>query len=185
METYFISDTHFNHVETIEEFDRPFSTVDEMNKALINRWNSKVGDGDRVIFVGDLAHAQTENELWTWLGRLNGDIVLLDGNHNPVPRSSFSNCSLPLKTDYQLEKDGYEFYCAHKLEWIPDSWPGWSVYGHVHNRYPNEHRFIEPENKWINVSAELVDFTPVSITRLTKWIDSGQTYITRPKERDH
>lgn len=61
-ERFFISDTHFSHARILEfESDdgRPvrsgFSSVEEMDEAMIERWNSVVGPKDKVYHLGDVA----------------------------------------------------------------------------------------------------------------------------------
>ncbi len=39
---YFIADMHFHHENVIEFSHRPYKTVEEMNKQLIENWNSVV-----------------------------------------------------------------------------------------------------------------------------------------------
>ena len=46
---YVTSDTHFNHKNIIEYCNRPYSSVEEMNKAIIDNWNSVVKDEDTEI----------------------------------------------------------------------------------------------------------------------------------------
>lgn len=43
---FYISDTHFGHQNIIRYDNRPFSTADEMDEALIDRWNDVVSDED-------------------------------------------------------------------------------------------------------------------------------------------
>lgn len=41
---FFTSDTHFNHTNIIQYCQRPFKSTDEMNEAMIDNWNSVVGE---------------------------------------------------------------------------------------------------------------------------------------------
>ena len=43
------SDTHFSHVNIIKYCNRPYASVEEMNNALIDNWNSVVKNDDLVI----------------------------------------------------------------------------------------------------------------------------------------
>lgn len=48
MKIFFTSDLHFGHKNIIQYDQRPFSSVDEMDAALIERWNRKVSPEDLV-----------------------------------------------------------------------------------------------------------------------------------------
>lgn len=50
---YYIADTHFNHAKVIAYDNRPFKTVEEMNAALIQNWNSVVTPDDHIYILGD------------------------------------------------------------------------------------------------------------------------------------
>lgn len=52
---YFTSDLHFGHRNVIRFDNRPFSSVEEMDAALIERWNQKVSNEDAVYVLGDLS----------------------------------------------------------------------------------------------------------------------------------
>ena len=52
---FFTSDTHFNHTNIIQYCQRPFKSTDEMNEAMIDNWNSVVGEDDTVFHLGDFS----------------------------------------------------------------------------------------------------------------------------------
>lgn len=77
----FCSDLHINHSAIIEYSKRPFKDVDEMNEALISNWNKEVSKDDIVFFLGDFAMGNRKL-IPTILSRLNGTMILLQGNHD-------------------------------------------------------------------------------------------------------
>ena len=81
---YFTSDTHFWHNNILKYCSRPFETVEEMNQALIDNWNSVIGPDDHVYHLGDFCFGNVEK--WNTVlapGVLNGHIHLILGNHDP------------------------------------------------------------------------------------------------------
>ena len=81
MTFFFTSDLHFGHVNIIDYCDRPFSDVDDMNDALVQRWNWMVGPADTVFVLGDVAMGKLDDSL-KHVERLNGDKYLIPGNHD-------------------------------------------------------------------------------------------------------
>lgn len=78
---YYISDTHFFH-ENVLKFDkRPYSSVEEMNKALIENWNNKVEEADEVYFLGDFSFGKVPQTI-DILSQLKGKKYLVKGNHD-------------------------------------------------------------------------------------------------------
>lgn len=71
---YFTSDTHFSALRTLELSKRPFKDISEMDKTLINNWNSKVTIYDTVLHLGDFGNYEKVKEL-------NGKIILICGNY--------------------------------------------------------------------------------------------------------
>lgn len=51
---FYISDWHYGHDNIIAFDNRPFKNVDEMNKVLVDNWNSVVTAGDIVYVLGDM-----------------------------------------------------------------------------------------------------------------------------------
>ena len=153
---YYISDLHFYHKGMNESMDcRGFSSVEEMNEAMIERWNSKVKRQDEVVILGDLSFGTAEetNQL---LERLNGKLYLIYGNHDRyVNAKGFNAFRFKwIKPYAELSDDKrkvilchYPVFCyngQYKMdeEGNPKSY---MLYGHVHNSEDEVliNRFIE------------------------------------------
>ena len=50
----YIADWHYAHANILAFDNRPFKTVEEMNKELVKRWNAAVDPGDTVYVLGDM-----------------------------------------------------------------------------------------------------------------------------------
>ena len=165
---FVISDTHFGETNIIKYFNRPFASAQEMDEIIQKRWNSVVRPQDVVIHCGDFfffffKHAVTN--IIKYRHKLNGGIGLIIGNHdnerlNYRDKGGFQFVYLYYKRFNQI------LFC-HCLEWVPPSLAkscaATIYYGHVHNKD------IYDKDEWlptriINVSAELLDYTPMDIT---------------------
>jgi len=83
---FLVSDTHFGHagVCRFTRTDgvtklRPWDNADEMDEAMITAWNERVRPTDKVYHLGDVV---INRRSLTTLSRLNGDKVLIRGNHD-------------------------------------------------------------------------------------------------------
>lgn len=88
---FFTADTHFGHQYMLEF--RPFRHVDEMDEALIARWNERIKGKDLVYHLGDFSF-RNNRETANILRRLNGRIFLIKGNHDRLSaanRGSFED----------------------------------------------------------------------------------------------
>jgi len=153
---YVISDLHLDHSNVIEYCARPFvsSNVDEMNSVLVDNWNNIVGN-DEVYFLGDLSFGQGSRQADYWLGRLSGKKKFIRGGHDADVRDA---------KEYEVIKCGrYTFLLTHDPDRLPIDWNGWVIHGHKHNNDLKEYCFINGDRKTINVSAELVNYRPVSL----------------------
>ncbi|MHB8321018.1 MAG: metallophosphoesterase [Acidithiobacillus sp.] len=83
MRTFFTSDSHFGHDNIIRHCKRPFQDGAQMDRALMDAWNSVVSPGDVVYHLGDfsLRPAAVISDL---LKKLHGIKHLIVGNHDRV-----------------------------------------------------------------------------------------------------
>lgn len=83
---FLVSDTHFGHAgvcrfthpETDEKL-RPWTDADKMDADMVQAWNDRVRPNDKVYHLGDVV---INRRALQTLGRLNGDKVLIRGNHD-------------------------------------------------------------------------------------------------------
>jgi len=137
---WFTSDTHFCHENIIKFCGRPFATVEEMNKALVEKWNSIVGPDDIVYHLGDFCWGGSSN--WVWiLEHLNGHIHLVLGNHDVKNiRQGYMQYFDSVTFQRQIEIEGRAVYLNHYPFltyggiYRKDSEKVWQLFGHVHSK---------------------------------------------------
>jgi len=153
---YLISDLHLDHANIIRYCARPFLyfNVDEMNNVLVNNWNNVVRN-NTIYFLGDLSFGRGSRPANYWLTKLSGDIHFIRGNHEASVKNS---------NKYEiLRYKNYKFLLVHDPDNLPISWDGWIIHGHKHNNDLKNYPFINGEKKTINVSAELLNYRPLSL----------------------
>ena len=114
---FITSDLHFCHDREFIWGPRGFKSVDEMNNAIVQNWNSAVAPYDHVIVLGDLMLNNDEKGLYL-LKQLRGTIHVIRGNHDSDNRViKYCNCYNVNNTTVPyadtLEYDGYKFYLSH------------------------------------------------------------------------
>lgn len=80
---WFTADLHLGHDRIRELANRPFSSVEEMNTELVDRWNAYVCPNDTTYILGDVALGKLTDSL-EYLPAMNGRKILIAGNHDRV-----------------------------------------------------------------------------------------------------
>lgn len=136
---FFVSDLHFGHKNIIKFCNRPWETVEEMDKALIDNWNSVVRKNDIVFDLGDFAFAPDKR--WKEiLSQLNGKHYLILGNHDRVkwPGDSIMSLFAGVYTQLFIKIDNRGIYLSHCPLLCYDGVYRnnenvvWALSGHVH-----------------------------------------------------
>ena len=137
----YISDLHFGHKNIIKLDRRPFSSVEEMEKELIRRWNNVVMKGDTTYILGDFCWGK-EPEWRRITPLLNGNKVLIRGNHDLKERSSETKKLFQDIKDYKEIKDcGRKVILSHYpiLLYKHSNDPStYMLCGHVHDTKEND-----------------------------------------------
>lgn len=163
--TFYISDTHFGHRGIIKLCGRPFGSVEEMDEALVAKWNAKVGPEDIVYHLGDFSWPDKAD----MFHRLNGEKHLLIGNHDYTEVKS-----LPWYSAMQY-REVEEMIGGEKKKLVLFHYPiadfhgqykgGYHFYGHVHNTDPSRFSSILPKNAF-NVGVEMLNYEPKTFVEI-------------------
>lgn len=165
MKRWFISDTHFSHNNIIKYTGRPFETVEEMNRCLINNWNDSIGKDDQVFFLGDFGLGDIDH-LQTICSQLNGKKICIRGNHD-------KNADWMMRLGFQIVlESAFIKIGKHIVELIHiPSNPApshFQLHGHVHNKRPD--KVIDNQ---LNLCVEIWDYKPVSEKSILKLLDTA------------
>ena len=169
---FYISDMHFGHLNCLAFDNRPFTTIREHDQALIDNWNAVVEPGDIVYILGDMFWCKVSEAL-PILDKLNGQKVLIRGNHDRCHDNQFKKHFVKI-TDYEEVEDNGDkiVLCHYPIPCFKNHFYGWlHFYGHVHTSFEhnmmlrNRFLFEELYNKqcaMYNVGAMLpyMNFTP-------------------------
>jgi calcineurin-like phosphoesterase family protein len=91
---FLVSDTHFGHTgvcrftrnDGVTKL-RPWDSAEEMDEAMVKAWNERVKPTDKVYHLGDVVIARKALKI---MERLNGDKVLIRGNHDIYKDEDYS-----------------------------------------------------------------------------------------------
>jgi calcineurin-like phosphoesterase family protein len=180
------SDTHYHHKNICrgvtnwrtQEGDVPvnstrdFRDIDEMNATIINNINSKVGQDDTLIHLGDIAFGGFD-KLEQFLDRLIcKNIYLVLGNHDhhiKNNRSFIKDRFMSVQNYMEVNIEGEDFVLCH---YPLQSWHGLNkgvihLHGHVH---------LSAQNKWgngkrLDVGMDGNNMRPYKITEIVHMMD--------------
>ena len=176
--TFLIGCTHFGH-ENAYKFIRnngvrvryQFANAKEGDEAMVERWNNTVRKGDKVYVLGDVAFHKDHLSI---LNSLNGDKVLIKGNHDTFPLTEYSKYFRDVRATHRLDNEILSHIPIH-----PSSlWRGkrnqfmTNIHAHLHSECVNMidgqdgEDGIEPDNRYFSVCVERIDYTPISLEEI-------------------
>jgi calcineurin-like phosphoesterase family protein len=114
-----------------------------MNEKIIENWNSVVKSNDNVYSLGDFGFSQY-TRLRSVIKRLNGNLNLINGNHDKViiqnKQSILKDCpNVKQITDYKEIYIDKQFICMFHYAtrtWNKSHYGSWFLFGHTHGILP-------------------------------------------------
>ncbi len=178
---FLVSDTHFGHAGvcrfTREDGSklRPWDDPSEMDEAMIKAWNERVRPTDKVYHLGDVV---INRRALATLARLNGDKVLIRGNHDIFRDEEYRQ--------YFRELRAYHVMNGCILSHIPVHEAsigrfGVNIHGHLHANRVKKARGIDASTgatlygdeidvRYHCVCVEQTDFAPILFEDVLKRI---------------
>ena len=177
---FYIADWHYNHANILSYDNRPFKTVEEMDAALVERWNATVTSADTVYVLGDMFWGG-ETKAVPVLDSLNGKKILIKGNHDRCKNTEFRKRFDPISGYLEItDGDRHVVLCHYPMPCFKNHFHGWyHLYGHVHNSFEAnmmEHDRMLLEDLYcrkcnmFNVGAMMpwMDYTPRTLDEIER-----------------
>jgi calcineurin-like phosphoesterase family protein len=170
---FLVSDTHFGHAgvcrftrnDGVTKL-RPWTDPDEMDEFMVEAWNERVGPNDKVYHLGDVV---INRKALGIMRRLNGDKVLIRGNHDIFRDEEYRQ--------YFRELRAYHVMNGMILSHIPVHAEslgrfGVNIHGHLHANRVKRARGVdartgevlysdEIDPRYHCVCVEQTDFAPI------------------------
>lgn len=172
--TFLISDHHFSQqsILTFKRDDdsllRPgFESTEEMDEHMINSHNSVVSNNDKVYFLGDI-HSGASTRFDSIMSRLNGNKVLIKGNHDKHKLVSYSKWFKDIRAYSNLDR------CI--LSHIPISTGSLgrfalNIHGHTHARNVMlDNGELDVRYFCVCVEQPHIDYTPIDFEQIREFI---------------
>ena len=153
---FLYSDPHFGHQGVCKFMRndgvtklRPWDTAEEMDEHLVKVYNERVKPNDKIYFLGDVVINRKALKI---LHRLNGDKVLIRGNHDIFQLSDY--------TEYFRDIRGYHVMNGLILSHIPVHEAslgrfGGNLHGHLHANRVMKARGVDARTGEILYSDEI------------------------------
>lgn len=167
---FFTSDTHFFHKNIIKYCQRPFLSMEEMNRVMIERWNATVPPDGLIYHLGDFAFGIQFTKQWVrealtaLVAKLHGRKILIRGNHD---RGEEYMKSIGFHEVYDgmvvkhLEIPRLYLHHQPEMDWAEKLGKDceYHLCGHVHELW-------DRRGKIINVGVDQSDFRPLTLPQL-------------------
>jgi len=174
---FLVSDTHFVHrgvCEFLREDGtkmRPWTSVEDMDEHMVQAWNSRVGPRDKVYHLGDVV---INRRALATVGRLNGDKVLIKGNHDIYRLGEYAQYFRDVRAYHVLNGMIFSHIPVH-AESLGRF--GANIHGHLHYRRVRDHRGdLDPRYYCVSVE-HLPDWAPIALDLVLEHIQAqgGET----------
>ena len=169
---FLVSDTHFGHLGVCKFTRndgvtklRPWDNPEDMDEEMVKRWNETVRPNDKVYHLGDVV---INRKALGIMRRLNGDKVLIRGNHDIFRDEEYR--------EHFRELRAYHVMNGMILSHIPIHSEslgrfGVNIHGHLHaNRVMTGIKNSKIDVRYHCVCVEQTNFAPISFEDVIKRI---------------
>ena len=171
---FLTSDTHFGHLGVCKftQADgvtklRPWDNPEEMDEEMVRRWNDTVRHNDKVYHLGDVVINRKALKI---MHRLNGDKVLIKGNHDIFRLEEYTPFFRDIRGSHVMNGMILTHIPVHESNLYRF---GTNIHGHTHsNRVMRDNGFRgqEIDPRYQCVCVEQTDFRPILFEDVIKKI---------------
>lgn len=165
MTAFFTADLHFGHANILRFCERPFGSIEEHDRALIERWNAVVGPQDVVWHLGDFSYRGGGKLARRAFGELNGSKHLIAGNHDNAAVRDLGWSSVRDYADIVVEGQRVIAFHYGMRVWPAMRHGSVQLYGHSHGKLPGNRQSLD-------VGVDAWDFRPVTWPEIQARLDT-------------
>lgn len=160
MTTWFTSDHHFGHSGARTFYRRPFASVAEMDRRMLELWNGLVKPDDDVWHLGDFAVRQPAERVAALLRELHGRKHLVMGNNDDAGVTECAGWN-SVQAYAELTVEGTRLVLCHYpfRTWRDMGKGSINLHGHSHGR-------LKPLPRQFDVGVDVWDFRPVTLAEI-------------------
>lgn len=175
MSTIFLtSDTHFGHTGVCKFMRedgvtklRPWDSPEEMDEAMVKMWNDTVRPNDKVYHLGDVVINRKALQI---MHRLNGDKVLIKGNHDIFRLEEYTPFFRDIRGSHVMNGMILTHIPVHESNLYRF---GTNIHGHTHSNnvmVTDKYGVTTRDPRYHCVCVEQTDFKPIAFEEVIKRI---------------
>ena len=157
--------------------NRPYSNPNDMDKDLIEKWNSRVDEKDIVWQLGDFAFAKTKEDIARIAKQLNGQIYLVTGNHDRVIENNtiwfLRNKVFHNIFSHYIERSfhGRDFTLCHYAMrvWNKSHYGAYHLYGHSHGSLEDDKTALS-----FDCGVDCHEYAPINFDEVRAIMDTKE-----------
>lgn len=177
---YFIGDTHFGHTNVLTLDNRDFPSIQDHDDFIITNWNETIRNNDDIYFLGDFSLSR-KSYTEQLLKSLNGRKHFIVGNHDKKDTIKLYKQYGEFLGNYHEFKIKHEMYVLCHYPFY--SWKG--MYVGAVNIHGHSHRNISTQGRRICVSANVIDYKPISLESIQNIMMSRKLITSHDKEKSY
>ena len=164
----FIADLHLGHVNMAKT--RGFSSIEEHDEHIIQKWNSIVDKRDLTYILGDVTMESAKP--YPLLGQLKGRKIVVGGNHDKPSHSKELLKYVESIIGMVQYKGIFLTHCPvhpREMEYRIKH----NIHGHIHNNIIEKNVYLfgfklfsKIDRRYVCVSCEHVDYSPKTLIEL-------------------
>jgi calcineurin-like phosphoesterase family protein len=167
---WFSADWHLHHANVIKYDGRPFTSVEQMNEAILSNWEKVVHKGDEFFYLGDFCLGSTHKaeELLYRMSLHGADMFFIRGNHDKKDMVAlYKKYGTYLGEQMKVKIYDQEIVLNHyqMVVWDKSHHGSWHLHGHSHHSLPirKEARCID-----VGINGESYDYKPLDFEQIQK-----------------
>lgn len=171
---FITSDTHFGHAGVTKFLRedgtklRPWDSVEEMDEEMVKRWNETVKPTDKVYHLGDVV---INRKALALMHRLNGDKVLIKGNHDIFKLTDYTQHFRDIRAYHVMNGLILSHIPVHESNLYRF---GANIHGHTHSNrvmMTDQYGVTKIDPRYFCACVEQTDFRPILFEDVLKRIE--------------